>query len=189
MTALLVALALQEITKEHFPVGKGTRWTYQAGEEEVVTTSKGTEKVGDVECVKLTSDNGPSTASEWFQVDAAGVTLRKLEQWRNERLAESAPQPPILRLKFGAKKGESWEWKGEAGAGGQRATYTHAGEEAIEVPAGKYTCVKIKVDAESPQGKYTVERWFAKEVGLVKQVIAMGERTATTELKAFEKAK
>jgi len=183
--ALLLIAAFQD--KEHFPLEKGMRWTYAVGDAETEMTIKGKAKVGEIECVKVETASGAASSTEFFSVDDKGVMLRKIESWQNETLGEREPEPAIPRLKFGTKKGESWEWKGAVAGQAQSAKYVNEGEEEIEVPAGKYTCLRIRTVAEAAGGKYTIDRWFAKGVGMVKTVVKMGEREQKTELKKFEK--
>jgi hypothetical protein len=186
---VIVALAfilLQD--KDWFPVQKGTAWTYVEGTAEVRVVSRGTVKVGDIECWKLENEIGQSDSrTEYYAIDDKGVSLHRIEMWQQEQLFESVPEPAIPRLKFGLKKGETWEWKGTSAGRGEKAKYTIEGEAEIEVAAGKYACVKVLTEAETDQGKYTVERWYAKGVGVVKQVIKMGDREVKRELKKYEK--
>jgi len=179
---LLAALLAQD--KEWFPVEKGTTWTYIVGANELTLTARGAGKAGDIECVKLEwSSGGADSQTEFFQVDDKGVSLLKVETWRNETQGEMAQEPAIPRLRFSTKKGESWEWAAKDGK--SKATYTNAGEEEITVAAGKFMCIKIHCDAGNEQGKYTVDRWYAKGIGVVKQVLSLNNETR--ELKKFEK--
>lgn len=185
MIAALMLAGLLVQDAEWFPVEKGTTWTYQVDGAELKVTAREKEKVGDVECVRIERAAGADATSEWYEVSKEGVLLHKLEVWRNEQRQENQPAPPVLRLKFGLKKGESWDWKGEAG---QKATYTHDGEEEIEVPAGKLACVKIRCEAENPQGAYRIDRWYAKGIGVVKEVFTIDGRSRVTELVEHRKA-
>jgi len=66
-------------------------------------------------------------------------------------------EKPIPLLKMPAKVGTKWEVEGGA-------TYTITKEEEVEVPAGKFSAIRV----ESVSGTTKTLLWFAPNVGLVK---------------------
>jgi hypothetical protein len=61
------------------------------------------------------------------------------------------------------------------------------GEEVVEVPAGKFTAVRVDSVYSADGEESTMSRWFAPNVGLVKMVHGGGSRT--TVLKSFTPGK
>jgi len=130
------------------------------------------------------------------------VTVRRVqdgwnsEPWRNEasnkgvwKVAEGdgvfeSPKC-VLRLPF--REGDTWEtpyW-----ANGERATakYTSAGEEEVEVPAGKFRCIRVEAKFVVNGDTWTNTRWMAPRVGVVKEEVADRDnrRWVTAVLKSF----
>jgi hypothetical protein len=81
------------------------------------------------------------------------------------------------------------------GAAGGRIRLAHpagrgVGEEELEVPAGKFRCIRIESEFVFNGASYTRTRWRAPRCGMVKEVVVGkdGERTVylrTTVLKSF----
>jgi len=130
------------------------------------------------------------------------VTVRRVqdgrtsEPWRNEasdkgvwKVAEGdgvfeSPKC-VVRLPF--HKGDTWEtpyW-----FHGERITakYTSAGEEDVEVPAGKFRCLRIEAKSLVSGDTWTETRWMAPRVGMVKEELAGSDNrpVLTTVLKSF----
>ena len=85
---------------------------------------------------------------------------------------------PVPLLKLPAKTGTKW-----GGDAVSEPTYTVAGEEEVEVPAGKYKAIRVD---STFGGETRMSLWFAPSVGLVKQATP-GQGTVV--LKAFTPGK
>lgn len=175
------------------PVPKGTEaklyYPTAVGAKRVMTltagkhTSEDAETVSRVEVkdgvyrvtVDLHTDGHRTTPGYVYEVSADGLGRRSSEEVK-ENTAN-----PLLRLTVDV--GESWVARQDGSE--HYATLTRGKEEEIEVPAGKFTA--IRVDVVITRGKDTnrVTQWYAAGVGLVMESAQRGELTITRELKEF----
>jgi len=174
---LLLFFAVVQEDRDLFPTQEGCSWLYNLDGEDVTVTIVGKEKVGDQECTVFRKESEKGAAKELFAVTEKGVFFYP----GGDRFKDN----PVPRLKFGTKKGDTWEWKAED----QEGKYEHQGEEEIEVPAGKFKGIKIHVTAEGGGQRYEVTRWYAAGIGVVKEETTRGGKTSTLELKKFEEGK
>jgi hypothetical protein len=80
--------------------------------------------------------------------------------------------PPQTMIAAPLKKGASWNFDGHAGELKVQQHYDVAGEEKIELPAGKFQAFRIHGEQTTPN-RMTIDRWFAPGVGIVKDVTTM----------------
>src|SRR5262245_61995577 len=133
----------------YLPTAVGATAVYQttAGKLSMETTDKvtGVEKTRDGfrVTVERTSKSGPPkksgfpAATEETDVSAQGVTL--------VRRAGREVDPPMLLLKLPAKAGDQWEWEAKKADGlPKKVTFKLAGEEEVEVPAGKFKAIRVE---------------------------------------------
>jgi hypothetical protein len=120
----------------------------------------------------------------------------KSEPWRNEisdrgawkvAKGDAVFESPkrVLRLPF--LKGDTWEtsyWYN-----GERVTgkYTSADEEEIEVPAGRFRCLRVEAKSVIKGDTWTDTFWWAPRVGIVKEELVDNDNRPklTSVLKSF----
>jgi hypothetical protein len=97
--------------------------------------------------------------------------------------------PPVPLLKLPANAGDTWTVGPRENRRGPVAGHTCKviGEEVVEVPAGKFTAIRVDSVYPADGADSTVSRWFAPNVGLVKMDNGGGSRTAV--LKSFTPGK
>ena len=137
---------------------------------------------------------------EWGQGD---LFLHGIRVWVDGSYSEGMNlyRPPLLYLKGAARAGERWTMGTQKNMGVEMpTTATMEGTETVIVPAGTFSnCLKI-VDftsrmsgvIETANGRIRVEDgnaldtiWFAKDVGLVKEVQVTTSIYATGQTKAL----
>jgi hypothetical protein len=125
------------------------------------------------------------TSSEYqFEVSDRGVT---------KVVADGVPlRTPVCHLRLPLKPGETWDTDDQFV--GQvlycRATFTAEAEEEVEVPAGRFRAVRVRV--ASGQGLGETTHWYARGVGVVKSVSEKSGRDVedrVTVLKSFTPGK
>jgi hypothetical protein len=89
---------------------------------------------------------------------------------------------------------DAGEWKVDAGIGDEKLQGKFKCEkaaEAVMVPAGTYKdAVKVSgQDIDANGLKLNVTYYFAKDVGVVKWVVKIGDKESVCELEKFEAAK
>lgn len=167
VTGSWVALAApvpQEAAKPRpfHPTTKGTEWVYECGGRTATQTITKAEKTdaGVVIVMCLLAKDGDPQESVWRVSDKA---LSQLAQRRDEF------DRPVEFVKLPAKEGDSWAVEQTVDQVVQYSGKVTVGKvEVVEVPAGKFDCVRIDWDYKI--GERAVKRtyWYAPGVGLVK---------------------
>lgn len=94
---------------------------------------------------------------------------------------------PIIDLRV--KAGETWTAK-VLGDGKTILTYTMGKEDEVEVPAGKFTALRVQFECESGSYKQKSTLWYARDVGVIKDVSTYSKGAEeTTLLKEFTPGK
>ena len=167
--------------KDNFPLAVGTQWTYKLGDKGdkfVITTLKSA-KVGAQDCVVFEAKlNGKFAASEHVAVLKDGVY--------RFMYGEKSFEPPICFFKPSAKKGDSWQQ--EYKIGDTKGTIKFAVDvQDVEVPAGKFKDVLVvNVEATEMDSISKTTVYYAKNHGMVKQIIIDGDKPIVLELEKME---
>lgn len=184
LLALAVTVRAADGDKEYYPMKIGTTWTYKVNgkTDKFVVTAVKSEKVGEQDCVKFEAKlNDQLVGSEHVAILKDGLYRFKFN--------DDAIEPAICFFKASGKKGDSWQQ--DFKVGGAKATGKYMLDEGdVEVPAGKYPGSLI-IKADAIEGEMTTKTtiWFAKNVGMVKQEISMGEVKITLELEKMDEPK
>ena len=171
----------------YFPLKKGSSWEYLADGKKITVTVTDHEKVGDLMCAKVETDlGGGNKMLEHLAVKEDGVYRVRAN---NEDI-----KPPVLILKLPPKKGDEWTWdsaiKGYAIKGKLSVT---ADNLKINVQKTEYPAAILVKGTDLKMGTQTgtVDTWFAKDVGMVKQhfVLPGSGLDRTVELEKFTPGK
>lgn len=143
----------------YFPTKVGSTWEYDdgGGTKAATKTVAKAEKTARGWEVSVRADKAPGEAGDdRVLVSEKGVFVM------GER--DEKYNPPLCVLKLPAHAGDTWDITAPKIAG----KATTFGEEPVEVPAGKYTAVRV--DTTMALRGTTVKRsyWYAPGVGLVK---------------------
>ena len=170
----------------YFPTRVGAKWVYQGGEKQEwtfsVTAVEKTE-AGAVVSVTQHRPDGRTFLDKKMLVSPAGVT--QVETFEG-KLAS-----PWCWLKLGATTGERWESDCSTENFVQKWQCTVQGTEEIEVPAGKFTAVRVRSVLVSerrgggpfPAIDISAVEWYAPGVGVVRVDRSVG--APSWKLKAF----
>lgn len=118
-----------------------------------------------------------------FEVEANSQGLRILGEYSQER------HPQGLVLKYSAKPGDSWEADYKQGEITGKTINTTKESETIEVPAGKFSCIRIDSEIRGLEVKIAYSRWYASGIGLVKEVLTVSGIETIHVLKSFSDGK
>lgn len=94
-----------------------------------------------------------------------------------------------MLLKYPVKEGESWESKTKIGPDLLPIKCTVGKFAQVEVPAGKFKAIPVRVETEQKGMPVISENWFAPNVGIVQQKVEVGGMKIDIKLTKFEKAK
>jgi hypothetical protein len=175
--------------QEWYPLGEGHAWTYEDAEgRSVVKRVTGVEKDGDADAF-VVEDRG-------YPGDLRLQVLRPLPgELRVVRMRRGL-KAPVSWLKLPLEKGRRWsaDLRQAEGSDAARLDFNVAGEDDVEVPAGRFSAVRVDA-AGTDDGKSTLLRlsvWLAPGTGEVKRTILVEKRgkvelDRTLVLKSFEK--
>jgi hypothetical protein len=166
---------------EYYPLQLGTTWVYRGGDAPrkirvarhrlvagtpcaLVETLRGQEVVG--------TEDVYATAEGIYALTSNG---RKLSR-------------PLLILKLPPMPGTTWDEQFKLGKHTEQATYLVGKEEDVEVPLGRYRAITLHGEIqENGVRRMAFVYWFARDVGMVKQVVKLPEQTLTYELERLER--
>jgi hypothetical protein len=193
-------MAAQDKLREasYYPLNVGTTWHYRSGESKFTIRVVRHEKVGETLCAVLeTKRDGKVVGSEHLAVTGDGVyrhtlTVQRSQADPNDKTktvkvpVQQTLKPPMLVLKLPPKVGESWKVDSKADGKTFRGGF-QVGEQEITVPAGTYKTIRIaSQDLEVNALKPRITTFFAANVGMVKQIIEVGDAKIEIELEKFE---
>ncbi|SRR5581483_10480111 len=173
-----------------YPLRVGTTWHYRAGDGKFQMRVAAHEKIGDTPCARIEMvKDGKVSAVEHIGVTADGVYRYQLEASRGDQKLVETPRPPIRLLSLPPRKGDTFTVNAKVDPSGK--TYKgnfKLGEEEIKVGDRSYKCVVVHgEDIEADGLKPTITTWYAENVGMVKQVIAVADQKIDIELEKFDK--
>ena len=96
---------------------------------------------------------------------------------------------PGYMIQLPAKPGETWDAEYKIGEISGKITHTIKKNELLEVPAGKFLCVRVDSEITGFELKARKTRWYAVRFGLVKEVSVVANIETTQILKSFEAGK
>jgi hypothetical protein len=140
----------------YFPTKLGAKWVYVSagGKKEVRSVTAVADKDGAK--VVTVSVNGETRK---YQVSEDGVFL--------VAYGKDKYDPPECLLKLPHADGAKWDLVPQK-FGPQAGTFEAFGPERIEVPAGKYSAIRVESFAGIPNVGFFEKTWYAKGVGVVK---------------------
>lgn len=200
LLVLTAELAAQDKLKEtpYYPLQVGTTWHYRAGDGKFTIRVVKHEKVDDTLCALLeTKRDGKVVGSEHLAVAADGVYRYDLtailppqpgskDKGKTEVPITQTMKPPMLVLKLPPKKDSTWKVESKSEGQTFRGEFRMQ-EQEITVPAGTYKTWRVaSQDVEVTGLRPAITTYFAEGVGMVKQVIEVGDAKAVIELEKFE---
>ena len=180
--APILAADDKPVESAYYPLKVGTKWTYKVGDKEIVQSVSKHEKVGEVVCANVETEVAGAKAS----VEQIGVTEKGIGRYS---FGTAKLESPVVLLKLPPAKGDTWKVDSKIGTEVLKGTFTNSGEEDITVPAGKYKAFKISGEFDVAGQNMTFVYYFAKDVGVVKQVITGAGLDLTSELQKYEAGK
>lgn len=178
---------------DYFPLSIGNSWSYyfkiETGETKV-------QKIVDIQISKKEKIDGVETYAMEYKL---GDKVLQIEYYTNEkekvicykRILSGTNfdiNPPQLLYDFSSlKKGEKWEWNGKVGEQEARLKGEVLGEETITVPTGTFKTYRVKIIVRDSGGMILVssDRWFAQDIGMVKEESIDGSMFVGVELKEY----
>lgn len=195
-----VELAAQGRLKEtpFYPLQVGTVWHYRAGDNKFTIHVVRHEKVGETLCALLeTRRGGKVVGAEHLAIAAGGVYRHDLTlplRWPAPNDKDRAVdvvsiqtlKPPILVLKLPPKQDDAWKVDSKSDGQTLRGAF-RVEEQEITVPAGKFKTFRVRSqDLEVNGLRADITTHFAEGVGMVKQVLEIGDARTVIELEKFE---
>ncbi len=169
---------------EYYPLRAGATWEYQAtGGKKFSIKVSGLEKKGTDVCARLLGiDSSNKETSEDVTIKADGVYRCAYN--------DNVLDPTLRFVKLPLKLGEEWDIEARLFNSPLKGKGKIADkEEMVKVPAGDYNCIRCDTTLETNNFKFLVTYYFAKDVGIVKQVLDTNGQQVTLELTKYSPAK
>ena len=186
MTQSASAPAEKEKPPDYYPLKEGNKWYYKVDGGVV------DQKLVSVQVAKIENIDGEKLARVESLVDGKVVATEHLTAMDKgvfrHRYNGAVVTPPICVIKLPFKKGDTWETEAKAGDLKIKVA-CKAGQEEVEVPAGKFNAISIVTEGDLGTVKILTTLWFADGVGMVKQTIEIAGQKKTLELEKYEVAK
>ncbi len=171
-----------DIRGDYYPLIEGDTWEYTVyqvdgkGESFSQTvTVKGKEEYKGLQCNILQQKDKRGILNSYCIKDEKGVFWKKVSARKSYSPAASSvfiPQMPIMM--FPLQVGARWDWKGKLKIAMINKNITmHCTveeEEVIEVPAGRFRCLKIHIHQLRNNEVSDEYGWYSPGVGQVKYV-------------------
>lgn len=143
----------------YFPTRIGTKWVYLTDDkkESVRVITAVEERDGSTAVTMESRVDEKKVHSEKVSVSARGIC----------RLTDEADKCEWL-LKTPAKPGEKWTYKLADGPITYEASYTVRPTESVEVPAGRFRCIRVDQEYATDHVAGSATVWYAPGVGEVK---------------------
>ncbi len=173
------------LAEQLIPIADGTTWNYEMIQERsdsgnldltepnpkdrfaVTYRIGGTQKVDGKDLLKLEMyRDGALANTDLITVDKRGVTCSARTDEKGTLVKLS---PPQTMLSAPLKAGVNWSFDGQIGETKVSQHYQVAGEEDVDVPAGKFHAWRIHCEQTSPTAA-SINRWFVPGTGFVKVV-------------------
>jgi hypothetical protein len=103
--------------------------------------------------------------------------------------ADGAVRPFHRLLKLPHREGDTWEEEPRSDDDDPTTKYTTGKAEVVEVPAGKFTAVRVEAVTRANGGTARITYWWAAGVGMVKKVVRGPGVDEVRVLKLFTPAK
>lgn len=162
----------------YYPLQVGNTWHYRDGKETLTVRVVAHEKVGGDLCAKMEATEKGTKRIEFISIKSDGLYRTKTK--------DKVLSPPLCFLQLPPKKEATWKVDSMVENINIKGTFK-VEEEEITVPAGKYktfrsACKNLGIGSRNMAVTY----WFAKDVGIVKQRMEMGDVVINLELEKFE---
>jgi hypothetical protein len=149
----------------YHPIQVGAKWVYQDGQEDLTLVATAVDQKDGAKVVTVARVAGDKQVPHYkMAVSEKGLYILQMSQLDFD--------PPMCRLKFPHKPGDTWEVNvpGRPNFRELKCTVTVHPPAAVEVPAGKYTAIRVEWDGTDSGMPRRMTEWYAPGVGLVKRV-------------------
>ena len=171
------------VATPYFPLAVGSKWFYKCGENHFRLEVVKFEKVGETNCARVELFvNDKSQAAENIAVTKDAVVRFSFDGKKAE--------PPIPFLQLPVAAGKSWKVQSKVDGQALEGSFLSGEEDNVKVPAGTYkTATVTGADLKANGVKLNLRYYFAKDVGMVKQVIDIDGQKVVVELEKYEPGK
>jgi hypothetical protein len=173
-------------TPDYYPLQAGNQWQYKITARN--DSYKVTMRVGKVEddgkLVRIDNVSTKPQQSEHLMLTDKGLFRARVNGAELTPAIQLIPYP----VKLGSK------WNGTYVAKGSDAKNEYKGEigpkeETVEVPAGKFQAIRVRISLQKDGQQVDATYWFARDVGMVKQTSEAAGSSLVLELEKFERKK
>jgi hypothetical protein len=165
----------------YFPMKPGTIWEYSHAGKKIVVKVAAHDDIDGQTCARLETDSGGRPLVEHVTVKEDGIY--------RVRANGVDIKPPLLLLKLPPTKGDTWSVDSNVQNFPLAGKLT-LGEEKLMVGTKAYDTITVKSSDMVMGGQsVSIETWYAKDVGMVKQHVKLADYEVVLELTEFTAGK
>ncbi|GAB4147559.1 MAG: hypothetical protein Tsb009_20840 [Planctomycetaceae bacterium] len=166
-------------SSEYFPLAEGTQWEYVTKSGKIVTQVVKHEEIEGLMCARIEATLANNKkSSEYVRITKDGIY--------RIQASDRTITPPLRFLMLPVKVGATWQVESKTLGLTIKGTFK-VSKGTVKVPAGEFQDVIICTsdDFMIADKKVPHTYWFAKGVGIVKQVVKFGNQEMVLELEKF----
>jgi len=174
-----------------FPLKAGYWWTYKVtdskGKSESIKYSVVSAKAGKngSNVFKVSAVGGKETSSKVYSKQGGRTALEGIE-FAGKPVLNEHFVPPKLVVDSKVQTGSVWQWGGTRNSPDiETERWQVFPVEKVNVPAGEFNCVRIGGLSTKDSKAHYRTRWFAPNVGMVKEVDLLDSDKSIHELAAY----
>jgi hypothetical protein len=165
----------------YFPMKVGTTWEYAYAGKKIVVKVAAHDEIDGQTSARLETDSGGRILVEHVTVKEDGIYRIRANGFDIK--------PPLLLLKLPPTKGDTWSVDSTVQNFALAGKLT-LGEEKLMVGTKAYDTVSVKtIDMVMGGQSVSMETWYAKDVGMVKQHVKLPDYEVVLELTEFTAGK
>ena len=170
----------------YFPLNNGDEWVYRIDTLRSRVVATGVAVKGGVTTGELVTYDG----DEGSEREATRQTLRiDNDGVHCTHMNGKALTPPYTVLSFDPKRENKWQAEGELDGKDYLSRWEIVGKEDVEVPAGKFTAVRVTMSFTVGKLPIAAQLWYAEGVGQVKMTNTGIKGEIVQELRSYTRGK
>jgi hypothetical protein len=172
---------VKEPPPDYFPLRVNDWWSYRSTTADGKTSEFTMKVLDEAQGVYHVQIESAWPIEEWYSKPTGWVVWHKESYPKSNQTVTFEPARQYLKNPLAANATWSWEGKGNLGVAITESSSV-AGSEAVTVPAGKFTAMKVVTKVVQGGTPVTKTYWYANWVGLVKSMTDTGSVQSTSEL-------
>ena len=170
---------------DYLPLAVGNHWEYRLNQTRITLRVTRKEAVRGIPCHVVESFIGNATTScqvEYYAVTPGGLQVLR----RTHGGSDFVLTTPETMLAFPVEPGRRWIWEGDPGTGGVTLSFQVKAPTIVQAVGRKLEALLVTIQGHSSEGSsIQTKRWYARGIGMVREVTLMNRGHQHTRVEAF----